>query len=211
MTNKDLSSLERDVLKEIGNIGAGNATTSLSTLIDHRIRMEVPSVHLVTFDEMMHLIGGSEQIVAGLFFRIEGEAPGTVSFMLPIKEAESLIKKIMPDTHVYLLSDDGTNEYALSALREVGNIITGSYLSALSDFMSLEMSYSIPYLSVDMAGAILTTGLVEISQETDTAILINTKLNDEENNLFQGQFIFVPDPGTFPTFLSSLGIQYDDA
>lgn len=210
MTGKHLSSLQKDVLKEIGNIGAGNATTSLSALINKKIQMEVPSVKVVSFDEMMELIGGSDEIVAALYFRITGETPGAVYFILTIEEAEALVKQLSPEIEIDLLSESDSNEYALSALREIGNIVTGSYLSALSDFMSLKMSYSVPYLSVDLVGAIITVGLVEISQETDNVIVINTNINDDEDNQIQGQFILLPDPDAFPTMFSSLGIKHNE-
>lgn len=207
MIEKDLSSLQKDVLKEIGNIGAGNATTSLSELTNKKIQMEVPSVEVVSFNEMMDFIGGSDQTVVGLYFRISGDTPGAVYFILTIEEAEALVKQMVPSADVDVLNDQDANSYTLSALREVGNIVTGSYLSALSDFMSLDMSYSIPYLSVDMAGAIITVGLVEISQETDNAIVINTEIKDGEENQFHGQFILLPDPEALPIIFSALGIQ----
>lgn len=207
MTEKDLSSLQKDVLKEIGNIGAGNATTSLSELTNKKIQMEVPSVEVVSFNEMMDFIGGSDQTVVGLYFRISGDTPGAVYFILTIEEAEALVKQMVPSADVDVLNDQDANSYTLSALKEVGNIVTGSYLSALSDFMSLDMSYSVPYLSVDMAGAIITVGLVEISQETDNAIVINTEIKDGEENHFHGQFILLPDPEALPIIFSALGIQ----
>ncbi len=210
MTEKDLSSLQKDVLKEIGNIGAGNATTSLSELTNKKIQMEVPSVQVVSFNEMMDFIGGSDQTVVGLYFRISGDTPGAVYFILTIEEAEALVKQMIPSADVDVLNDKDTNSYTFSALKEVGNIVTGSYLSALSDFMGLDMSYSIPYLSVDMAGAIITVGLVEISQETDNAIVINTEIKDGEKNQFNGQFILLPDPEALPIIFSALGIQNNE-
>lgn len=210
MTAKPLSTVQKDVLKEIGNIGAGNATTSLSALIDRKIQMKVPSVKVVSFDEMMDEIGGSDQTVVGFYFRITGDTPGAVYFILTIKEAKALLAKMLPDTQVDLLHDE-INEYVLSALKEVGNIVTGSYLSALSDFMSLNMSYSIPYLSVDMVGAIITVGLLEICEQTDNVIIIHTNIGDEEDHHIHGQFILLPDPGSFSTIFSSLGIQNNEA
>lgn len=210
MTANPLSSLGKDVLKEIGNIGAGNAATSLSALIDKKIQMKVPSVKVVSFDEMMDVIGGSDETVVGLYFKITGDTPGAVYFILTIKEAEALLAKMLPDTKVDLYRDEEVNKYALSALREVGNIVTGSYLSALSDFMSLNMSYSIPYLSIDMVGAIITVGLLEICEQTDSAIIINTNIGDEADNHIHGQFILLPNPESFSTIFSSLGIQNNE-
>src|SRR5690625_1639594 len=210
MDVNNLSHIHIDALREIGNIGAGNAATSMSTLINKRIEMDVPSVNIVTFDEMMDIVGGPEELIVAMFFRICGDAPGTVYLMLSIEEAESLISHISDDISLNLRSEQ-PDELALSALKEVGNIITGSYLSALSDFININMQSSVPYLSIDMAGAILTVGLIELSQVTDYAIVINTEINEETaNNGVHGHFFLLPDPESFTKIFSALGItSYD--
>lgn len=206
-----LSSIQRDVLREIGNIGAGNAATSMSQLINKRIDMDMPSVNVVSFDEMMDMIGGPDEPVVAMFFRIYGKAPGTVYFILSIEEAESLIDQMTNGMKVNLLDTNEQNSIGVSALKEVGNIITGSYLSALSDFININMQSSIPYLSIDMAGAILTVGLFEISQMSDYAIVINTEINDEnKGNGLHGHFFLLPDMESLPKIFSALGIEdYD--
>lgn len=206
-----LSNLELDVLREIGNIGAGNAATSMSTLIDKRVNMKVPSVNVVTFDEMMDVVGGPEQLIVAMFFRIHGDAPGTVYFILTVEEAEALIKKVTNNQELKISSEEKPDELALSALKEISNIMAGSYLSALSDFTNINMQSSVPYLSIDMAGAILTVGLIELSQVSDYAIVINTEISDEMSvNGLSGNFFLLPDPDTIPILFSALGISgYD--
>src|SRR5690625_6880174 len=88
MDSKKLSNLQKDFLREVGNIAAGNATTAMAKLIDERIKMEVPSVKIVTINELMEIIGGPEKLVVTIFFRIEGELPGTGYFVLTLEEAE---------------------------------------------------------------------------------------------------------------------------
>lgn len=202
-----LTSIQRDVLKEIGNIGAGNAATSMSALLDKKIEMQVPAVNVVDFDEMMDLIGGHEQLITALFFRIQGDAPGTVYFILSLEEAEKLIGDITKQENFRLLGDE-FDEIAFLALQKAGNILTSAYLSALSDFTSLNMQPSIPYLSIDMAGAILTAGIIELSQVTDYVIIINTKIHyrDTEDGV-QGNFFLIPDLVSFNKLYHSLGIH----
>lgn len=201
-----LSSEQLDVLKEIGNIGAGNAATSMSQLIDKRIHMEVPSVKIVTFDEVTEMVGGPEQLIVAMFFRIYGEAPGSVYFILTKEEAESLVLQMTNFTDIDLLNHP--NHLAISALKEVGNIMTGSYLSALSDFININMQSSIPYLSIDMAGAVLTAGLIELSHVSDYAIVINTEINHSHAcNRLKGHFFLLPDLESFPKIFSALGIH----
>jgi chemotaxis protein CheC len=203
----NLTTIQRDVLKEIGNVGAGNAATSMSALLDKKIYMQVPTVNVVDFDEMMDMIGGHEQLITALLFRIQGEAPGTVYFILSLEEAQRLVEEITNQSGFRLLEGE-FDEMAVSALQEAGNILTSAYLSALSDFTDLNMQPSIPYLSIDMAGAILTAGLVELSQVTDYAIIINTRINHgDSTDGIQGNFFFIPDPCSFKKLYTSLGIN----
>lgn len=201
------SHIQLDVLREIGNIGAGNAATSMAKLINKKIDMQVPSVKIVAFDEVMELIGGPEELIAAVFIRIQGQAPGTVYFILTKKEAEYLVREITSDKEFSLVGDKGPSELAISALQEVGNILAGSYLSALADFTNINMQPSVPSLSIDMAGAILAVGLVELSQVSDYAIIIDTKINEQSSVAgIHGHFLLLPDPASFKKLFTSLGI-----
>lgn len=207
MDSKKLTNMQKDVLKEIGNIGAGNAATSMSQLIDHHVSMEVPSVKIVTINELMELIGGPERLIVAIFFRIKGESPGTVYFILTVEEAEFLVQRMLYQEDARLFVNDEPNELAFSALQEVANIMTGSYLSALSDFTNLRMATTVPHLSIDMAAAALVTGMIELSQVTDYAIIIDTKINSSDNDNVQGHFLLVPDPKSIDKLFSALGIE----
>jgi len=207
MDAKNLSKMEKDVLREIGNIGAGNAATSLSNLINKQIIMEVPSVKLVTINEMIEGIGGPEKLIAAILFRIKGEITGTVYFVLPIEEAEVLLQQITLNPQMNLVNDE-LDELTASTLEETANILTGSYLSALADFTQLNMTTTVPYLSIDMAAASLVTGLVELAEVTDYAILIDTKITGiEDGEGAKGHFLLIPDPTSLSKLFASLGIE----
>ena len=208
----DFTSIKLDVLKEIGNIGAGHAATSLSKLLNKKIDMKVPDVQIVTFDEMMEMAGGAENIVAGVFLRIEGDVPGSMFFILPLEQATRFVQDMIGDATINLATPP-YDELALSALQELGNILSGSYLSSLSDFTQLSLYPSVPALAIDMVGAIVTYGLVELSQVSDYAIVINTELEGEENSLsdtVNGHFFLLPDPDSFATLFQSLGVKDGD-
>lgn len=209
----ELSNIQKDALREIGNIGAGNAATSLSQLTNKRINMQVPSVKIVTFDELMDQIGGPDQVVVTILFRITGDMPATVYFLLTLDEAQNLISQIDKDREMSLLDENGElNSLAISALQEIGNILTGSYLTALADFTNTIMQPSVPHISIDMAGATLTVGLLELSQVTDYALIIDTKMNSDKTDRkeIQGQFLLLPDPDTFEKIFSVLDIDTNE-
>lgn len=208
----NFSSLKLDVLREVGNIGAGNAATSLSKLLNKTIDMKVPDVQIVSFDEMMEMAGGSENIVAGVFLRLEGEITGSMFFVLPLEQANKFIQAMIGDPTINL-DEQPYDEIALSALQELGNILSGSYLSSLSDFTNLSLYPSVPALAIDMVGAIVSYGLIELSQVSDYAIVINTQLSDKENMFsdeVNGHFFLLPDPDSFTTLFQSLGVMEDD-
>lgn len=207
-----ITPLHIDVLKEIGNIGAGNAATALSVLVGKQIDMKVPTVRIVTFDEMLELAGGYENIVTAVFLRVEGDVPSNMFFILPLEQATKYVRKLTGD-RTFSFEQPPYSEMGLSAMQELGNILVGSYLSSLSDFTNLKLTPSVPSVSIDMAGAIMSYGLIEVSQTQDYAIVIDTALDDENGNkdeCVRGQFFLLPDPNSFSTLFNKLGVEMND-
>lgn len=203
-----ISTIHLDILKEIGNIGAGHAATALSTLLNKKIDMNVPSVRVISFNEMMELAGGPDNVVACVFLRIEGEAPGSMFFNLSLEQANRFIHQMTGQ--VDFSFESASSEFAASALQELGNILAGSYLSSLSDFTKLHLYPSVPALSVEMAGAVLSAGLFELSKVGDYAIVIDTELKEgelEDMNSINGHFFLLPDPVSFEIIFHALGIE----
>ncbi|WP_186577451.1 chemotaxis protein CheC [Aquibacillus kalidii] len=203
-----LSNYQLDILKEIGNIGSGNAATALSKLLNQKVDMKVPSVRVVGFDDMMDMVGGPDELIVSVFLRIQGEAPGSMFFVLSPSEAETFVKQVTGNS-TFSLTEPPIEELGLSALQEVGNILAGSYLSALSDFTSINMQPSVPSLHMDMAGAVLIQGLIELSQESDYAIIIDTNIQelDNANKAINGHFFLLPDPESFVKIFEALGVR----
>ncbi|MBS4217728.1 chemotaxis protein CheC [Bacillus sp. FJAT-49711] len=208
---KIITPFQLDVLKEIGNIGAGNAATALSVLVGKNIDMKVPSVRIVTFDEMLEMAGGHDTIVTAVFLRVEGDASGSMFFILPIEQATKYVQKLTGDMS-FSFENPPYSEMGLSAMQELGNILSGSYLSSLSDFTGLDLYPSVPSISVDMAGAIISYGLIELSHSQDYAIVIDTALNEENTNSVSvnGHFFLLPDPNSFSVIFNTLGVEMND-
>lgn len=207
-SDQHISDMHLDVLKEIGNIGAAHAATALSQLLGRKIDMLVPDVKLVSFDEMFELAGGAEKIVAGIFLRIQGDLSGSMFFVLPVDSANHFIRKLIHDD-AFDFNASPIAEMGISAMQELGNILSGSYLSALSDFTGLNIHPTVPSLSVDMVGAIVSFGLIEISHYSDDVIVINTRINDdadEKASTVNGHFFLMPDPESYATIFRSLGV-----
>lgn len=190
-----------DVLKELGNIGAGNATTALSQMIQCKIDMAVPQVQLLEFKELGAAMGGEEVVMAGIYLAIDGDIKGSIMFLLEKKAAKHLVAKLMGMES----EEEDLSEMELSALKEVGNIITGAYLNSLSSITNLTIYPSVPDLTVDMAGAILSVPAIEFAALGDRMLMIQTQFFDEM--VLDGYFILIPDLDSYGKMLTALGIS----
>lgn len=199
------SDFKMDVLKEVGNIGAGNAATALSKLLNKPVDMAVPTVSLLPFEEIAEKVGGSEAIVVAIFLRVDGDAPGNMFFIISRESARRLLQGLLSFEDS---EQDGFSEMELSALGEIGNILAGSYLSSLGDLTGLYMSPSVPSIAVDMAGAILSYGLLQFGTMGDDALLIDTTFL-EGNQEAEGHFFLIPDPESFNRLFRSLGVPVE--
>ncbi len=198
---EQLSSQYYDILKELGNIGAGNATTALAQMLGGKLDMSVPQVRLLEFKDVGDLMGGADQIMAGIYLGVEGDISGSMMFLLGVESAKHLVAKLMMQEP----TDGPFSEIELSALKEVGNIITGSYLNSLSALTNLKMLPTVPSVAVDMAGAILSVPAIEFGLIGDNILLIETQFNDETE--MNGYFILLPDLDSYSRILTSLGIS----
>lgn len=195
--------MQYDVLREIGNIGAGNATTALSQMINTKIDMKVPNVELLEFKNLPDIVGGAEKIVVGILFTLQGSIDGMMMFMMDKPASRHLVNQLLGDN---LKSEaDKFNEMELSALNEIGNIIAGAYLSSLSGLTNLVITSSVPYMAIDMAGAILSVPAIEFSKIGDKALLIETEFGDDLKAV-NGYFILIPTLESYGAILSSLGL-----
>lgn len=198
----NLNPIHYDVLREIGNIGAGNATTALAQLINMKIDMSVPKVALTPFKEIADIIGSEETILAGILLQLEGDVNGMMMFLLHLESAHHLVNVLMGNP---IDKDDDFTEMEYSALNEIGNIISGSYLSALSSLTKLTITASVPSLSVDMAGALLSVPAIEFGKIGDKVLLIQTQFG--EDDFVNGYFLMIPELDSYDKILESLGLM----
>ncbi len=208
MAELDLNNVDAmyyDVLREIGNIGAGNAATALATMLNTKVDMTVPKVALVEFSEMGETMGGEEQIMAGIYLSISGDITGSIMFLLEEKSAHELVGKLMGTTADDFVEGQPFSEIEQSALSEIGNIIVGSYLNSLSMLTNLKIIESVPSLAVDMAEALLSVPAIEFGMVGDQMLLIQTSFSEDTE--LNGYFVLVPDLPSYGTLLRALGVM----
>ena len=192
-----------DVLRELGNIGAGNATTALAEMLQCKVDMKVPQVKLMEFKEVGEAVGGEENVVAGVYLLVEGDITGSMMFLLEEAAAHTLVNKLMGG--MMEPSPDGSfSDMELSALKEIGNIIVGSYLNSLSSLTGMCIYPTPPELAIDMAEAILSVPAIAFGEMGDKMLLIQTQFTDEET--LDGYFILIPDIDSYNKILSAIGM-----
>ena len=187
LTLEDVNNMYLDVLKEIGNIGAGNATTAIANMLGMKIDMNVPNVKLMEVSKLGTAVGAEDETIVGIFLEVMNDIEGSMMFLEDVP------------------ADKPFDEMELSALKEIGNIIAGSYLSALSSMTNLVISPSVPYIAVDMAASILSVPAIEFGQFGDNALLIQTEICADV--AINGYFILMPEQGSYEKILTSLGIS----
>ena len=199
----NLSGMQLDALREIGNVGAGNSATALSQIIQRKIDMSVPQVSILPLADVPDVVGGPDVMVAGVYLRVFGPAPGSILFLLPRESAFALVDMLMGREYGHTETLAAMDE---SALMEIGNILAGAYLNALSFFTNLTLLPSIPALAMDMAGAILSVILIQLGQMGDHALVIETEFSSEVEGV-KGHFFLIPDPGSLSIILSAIGVK----
>lgn len=198
----ELSNMHLDVLKEIGNIGSGNAATALAKMLNRKVDMEVPRAKILEFKEVNDTLGGAELPVVGILLKINGDLTGNIMFILKQDAAAMLVNMLMgrPENVI-----EDFSEIDISALKEIGNILAGSYLSALSALTNLKIYQSVPDLAIDMAGAILSVPAIQFGKVGDTVLYIETEFSDGDDKVV-GDFFLVPDLDTYDVLLKALGV-----
>ncbi|MZP28113.1 CheY-P-specific phosphatase CheC [Heliobacterium undosum] len=206
---RDMSDFHLDVLREVSNIGAGNAATALSRLLGKPVDMRVNRVLPMPFNDVTEYVGGAENLVSTVFSRIEGDIAGNMLFVMGAADGGALVRDVTGESG----ESEELSEMAQSVLQEVGNILSGSYLTALSDFTGFDLRTSVPSLCVDMAGAILSFGLMETGKSSDFAILIDAEIlpgGEKGNGIAQGttgHIFLLPDPEAFSRIFFALGVH----
>ncbi len=198
----DFNTIQLDVLREIGNIGAGNAVTALAKMINKKVDMAVPKVKIMGFKEVSKILGGEEIEVIGILLNVSGDLSGNMMFTLDIRAARTLVNILLGDETKTSLEFD---EMELSALKEIGNILTASYLSALSTLTSLKILPSVPELAKDMAGAILSVPAIEFGKVGDSVLYIETEFSEGITKVL-GDFLLIPDVESYDVLLKALGV-----
>lgn len=198
----ELSDMHIDALREIGNIGSGNAASSLAMLLADTIDISVPVVRILDYEQVMDLLGGPEQMIVGLLLSLDGDVNGMMMFLLHQNFANTLLGALVGEVDV-----GGTvDEMSYSALQEVANIMAASYVNAIADLTGFTINISVPSMCVDMLGAILSVPAIHYANISEKMIFIEDKFHGKELDA-PNHIIMIPDVESLEKIMSSLGIE----
>ncbi|HVO30097.1 MAG TPA: chemotaxis protein CheC [bacterium] len=187
---RDLKALQIDALREVANIGAGHAATALSQMTDRRVMISVPQINIVRLEEVPDLLGSPQDVVAAVLMHMLGDLTGRTLLLVPEAVGRRLCDLLLrrpPGT----TKEYGTLEQ--SCLKEAGNILSGAYMNALSDFMGMLLLPSVPSLVVDLAAAVLTTAYLNFGHERDFVFCVETEFQFGAEGGLHGHFLLLPD------------------
>lgn len=189
-----------DKLSEVGNIGAGNAVTSLSTMLGKRVDMSIAKLQLKNISEFREMLGDEEQYITAMITEVNGDVNGLFLLALEIESTKQLIR-LMLDKE--LTSIEEIDEIDRSLLCETGNILGGAYLSALTSLMNLKIDQSVPQMTMDMAGAILGFAAIELARDENEMLLLEANFVVNEN-LLSGTYLLMLDRESFNKIIKAL-------
>lgn len=198
----ELSDMHIDALREIGNIGSGNAASSLAMLLSDQIDISVPVVRILDYEQVMEQLGGPEQMIVGLLLCLDGDVNGMIMFLLHQNFANTLLEALVGEVDV-----GGTvDEISYSALQEVANIMAASYVNAIADLTGFTINISVPSMCVDMLGAILSVPAIHYANISDKMIFIEDKFHGKDLNA-PNHILLIPDVESLDKIMTSLGIE----
>ena len=198
----ELSDMHIDALREIGNIGSGNAASSLAMMLSDQIDILVPVVRILDYEQVMEELGGPEQMIVGLLLCLDGDVNGMIMFLLHQNFANTLLASLIGEADV-----GGTvDEMSYSALQEVANIMAASYVNAIADLTGFTINVSVPSMCVDMLGAILSVPAIHYANISDKMIFIEDKFHGKELDA-PNHILLIPDVESLDKIMTSLGIE----
>ena len=199
----ELSDQHIDVLKEIGNIGAGNAATSLGFMLNEDVNISVPELRIEDYNDVINSIGGPEEMIVAVMVNFYGEANGVVLFILSMKDAKCITDILVGE------DDDDTpvlSEMKISAVKEIGNILGSAYLGSIAELTGMKIDMSVPYIAVDMTGAILAAPIVEYGAADSKVMFIEESFSSLTSELVSHVIMFT-EMETLRGIMNRLGLD----
>ncbi|HIW84826.1 MAG TPA: chemotaxis protein CheC [Candidatus Dorea gallistercoris] len=196
---------EMDVIREIASIGTGSAATSLASMLGQQVRMTIPEINILGYNDTIDKLGDPEEGIAAVLTRMSGEMEGIMLFLLRLDFINEVLRTMMgQEVEDY----ESLTEMEISALTEVGNIIISSYANAVSTLSGITIELSVPSVAVNMLGGILSVPMAEFGYVTDKLLLIDGQLL-VDNRKLNSTILMMPDIESLNKMMKKLGAAYE--
>ena len=199
----ELNSLELDTLREIGSMGTGNAATALSEMLQREVHITLPEVRIMEYNEAIEWIGGPEEITAGVLVKMGGQINGIMLSCQPIEFVNIVLESVMGES---VTDYSQLEEMENSCLVEVGNIMISSFINALSGLSGMDITLTVPALTVDMQGAILAVPMAEYGGQSDYLMTIGSNFVCDDKQV-PCRLLMSPDIRSLNAILRKLGVS----
>lgn len=199
---EDMNPVALDVFREIGSIGVGNAATALSQVLGVKVRMKMPKVTIEGYDAAIASMGHPEDMVAAVLVEMGGDINGIMLYMLKLDFINAILGRLVGR---YIEDYSQIDELSASALEETGNIIISSYISAITKLAGLEVPLSVPSISVNMLGGILSVPMAMFGEVSDKLMMIQGEFLIGDTQL-EGDLLLLPDIESLNFLLKKLGV-----
>lgn len=194
-----------DALREVANIGAGHAATALSHMTGQTIMISVPTINITPLEDVPPHIGEADEAVAAVLMQMQGDLSGRTLLVFPRPTAIRLAEVMLRRPHA---GGEDLTELEASAIKEAGNILSGAYMNALSDFMGLKLMPSPPSLALDMAQAVLTTAYLQFGCDRDLVFCVETEfVMQDAGERLRGFFLLLPDLASLRVILRAMRLD----
>ena len=199
----DLSPLAIDCLQEMGNIGSGNAASSLSAMLGKTVTMHVPKISVLDYQSVIDEMGGPEKLITAILVTFKGDIRGMMIFLLENAFAEIVVNTFMGKQNIDVIRMDEADS---SAVKEMGNIMAGAYLSALAAMAEFTIQMDPPSMTVDMMGAVMNAPMVSLDEVGDKVLFIDEGFKIE-NTEINANIILVPEMESLDILMKKLGVN----
>ena len=199
---RSLSALQLDALREVANMGAGHAATALSQMTGATIMISVPTIQVARLEDLPPELGPAEQPVAGVVMDMLGDLTGRTLLVFPKATVMRMAEMMLRRPHG---SSVALGELERSAIKEAGNILSGAYMNALSDFMGMVLLPSPPTLAVDASTAVLSREFLRIGSQAEQVFVVETEFTMQDlGERLRGFFLLLPDPASLQAILRTI-------
>lgn len=198
----DLNDIQMDALREIGNIGSGNAATSLSEMLAKPVGIQVPVIRILDYNEASSQLGGPENMLVGTLLSLSGDVTGMMMFLLEKEFAHLVLNTLLGQS---LESFEDVDDMGLSALKEIANIMAASYVNAISGLTGMNINISVPDICIDMVGAMLSVPVIHYANVSDKIIFIQDEFNSDDESAVS-HILMIPEVQSLNEIMKNLGI-----